>query len=82
MSYAYNDPDHKHAVTHLGGVQKYWYDANGNMITRIVGSTTYSQGWDCDNRLATVTANGQTTTFTYDGNGTLVKKVAGGQTTA
>ena len=81
MSYAYNDPDHKHAVTHLGGVQKYWYDANGNMITRIVGSTTYSQGWDYDNRLATVTANGQTT-FTYDGNGTLVKKVAGGQTTA
>ena len=29
VSYAYNDPAHKHAVTHLGGVQKYWYRCNG-----------------------------------------------------
>jgi uncharacterized protein RhaS with RHS repeats len=25
VSYGYNDSAHKHAVTHLGGVQKYWY---------------------------------------------------------
>jgi len=46
-------------------VQKYWYDANGNMTTRIVGSTTYSQGWDSENRLASVTVSGTTTNFVY-----------------
>jgi hypothetical protein len=25
VSYGYNDGAHAHAVTHLGGVQKYWY---------------------------------------------------------
>lgn len=28
VSYGYNDGAHKHAVTHLGGDQKYWYDGN------------------------------------------------------
>ncbi len=26
----YSDTLHKHAITHLNGVQKFWYDANGN----------------------------------------------------
>jgi hypothetical protein len=25
--YAYNDPAHVHAVTHINSVQRYWYDA-------------------------------------------------------
>ena len=59
------------------------YDANGNMTSRRLqtGGTTYSQVWDAENRLISVTAGAQTTSFTYDGNGALVKKVASGQTT-
>jgi YD repeat-containing protein len=26
----YSDTLHQHAITHLNGVQKFWYDANGN----------------------------------------------------
>ena len=46
VSYTYLDDAHRHAVTHLNGVQKYWYDtvfANGkpgNMTQRVVGSST------------------------------------------
>jgi len=40
-AFYYQDAAHKHAVTHLGGVQKYWYDTNGNMTKRISSSTTY-----------------------------------------
>jgi RHS repeat-associated protein/uncharacterized repeat protein (TIGR01451 family) len=57
------------------------YDQNGNMTWRLRDGVAYGQTWDYDNRLATVTANGQMTTFVYDGNGILVKKVTGGQTT-
>jgi len=76
-----------HAVTHLSaaqggaGTQQFWYDANGNMTTRVIGGATYGQGWDAENRLTSVTVGGQTTAFTYDGDGALVKKTAGGQTT-
>ena len=67
-------------MTHLGGVQKFWYDANGNMTTRVEG-VTYNQAWDAENRLTSVTGNG-TTTFTYDGDGARVKKVDATGTTA
>ncbi len=30
VTYSYTDALHKHAVTTLNGVQKFWYDANGN----------------------------------------------------
>ncbi len=86
VSYSYNDSAHKHAVTLLNGVQRYWYDQNGNMTRRDEwnGSqwVTYNQTWDAENRLASVTVNGQTTTFVYDGDGQRVKKVQSGQTTA
>jgi RHS repeat-associated protein len=59
------------------------YDLNGNMISRRLqtGGTTYSQGWDAENRLISVTAGGTTTQFAYDGDGNLVKKVVGTVTT-
>ena len=33
--YAYNDAGAQARVTHIGGVQKYWYDADGNATWRI-----------------------------------------------
>jgi len=72
-----------HAVTSTSNGGTFSYDTNGNMTSRRdkTGDPTYSQVWDYENRLVSVTANGQTTTFTYDGDGALVKKVVGGVTT-
>ncbi len=82
VSYGYQDSSHFHAVTHLDSVQKYWYDANGNMTERNVGSDSYELIYDADNRLVAVEKN-QTTVgeYTYDGDGNRVKSVAGGVTT-
>jgi len=83
VEYKYQDADHRHAVTHLDGVQKYWYDANGNMTTRKVGSDTYTHTWDNENRLTQVKKNGSTVaTFVYDGDGVRVKGTVNSVTTA
>ena len=88
VTYWYSDTLHKHAATHLGGVQKYWYDANGNMTRRVEMSgtqrITYTQAWDIENRLSVVTntTTMSVTRFYYDGDGKRVKKVQGGQTMA
>ncbi len=71
-----------HAVTATTNGGSFGYDANGNMVTRVLSPTTYTLVYDAENRLiqykqgATVLAS-----YTYDGDGTLVQKVAGGQTT-
>ena len=39
------------------------------MTSRTEGGITYTQAWDAENRLQSVTTGGQTTTFTYDGDG-------------
>jgi RHS repeat-associated protein len=84
VSYGYNDGAHKHAVTHLNGVQKYWYDADGNQTKRVVGSDTYDPlTYDYENRLTQVTKNGVTyATFAYDGDGIRVKGTVNGVTTS
>jgi RHS repeat-associated protein len=76
VSYAYNGGK-PHAVTHLGGVQRFWYDANGNMTKRVEGGVTYDpQVYDVQNRLVSVTRVGTgTTTFAYDAAGIRVKTV-------
>ncbi len=51
------------------------------MLTRVENGVSYTQGWNQENRLQTVTVNGATTTFTYDGDGKLVKKTVGITTT-
>jgi YD repeat-containing protein len=72
-----------HAVTGTSNGGAFSYNANGNMTSRRdkTGDPTYTQTWDYDNRLISVTGNGQTTTYTYDGNGALLKKVVGSTTT-
>ena len=69
-------PRSDHAVTSLsGGGGTYTYDANGNMITRVEGGLTYTQTFDAENTLISVTVSGQTTQFIYGGDCNLVKKV-------
>ena len=79
-TYGYNDGNHEHAVTHLGGVQKYWYDANGNMTTRVIGGSTYNLSYDTENHLTGV-SGATTASFTYDGDGNRVKGTVGGTST-
>jgi len=45
------------------------------MVTRVEGGLTYTQVFDAENRLISVTVSGQTTQFIYDGDGNLVKKI-------
>jgi len=80
VNYTYLDGAHRHAVTHLNGVQKYWYDANGNMIRRVVAGQTYNLSYDPENRLVGV-SGAATATFVYDGDGKRIKATVGGTTT-
>ena len=41
----------------------------------IEGGRTFAQVYDAENRLVSVTVEGQTTQFVYDGDGSLVKKI-------
>jgi RHS repeat-associated protein len=63
-TYDYNDAAHKHAVTHLNSVQKYWYDCNGNMTTRVAGGT-YNLTYDAENRMVGVSGT-TSQSFIYD----------------
>jgi RHS repeat-associated protein len=71
-----------HAVLTAGN-NLYSYDGNGNMLTRIevTGSPriTYTQGWDSENRLTTVTNTATSpnsiSRFVYDGDGSRVMQV-------
>lgn len=69
------DTTHKHGIKNVGGVQKYWYDANGNVTRRInfIDSQDITLSYDHENRLTSVT-NGASQTFVYDGDGNLVKR--------
>jgi len=83
----YYDPNHPHAVEAVvwGTTEpgSYAYDANGNMISRSENNTDYVQEYDFENRLASVTTNGETTSLVYDGDGKRVKTVeSSGDTTA
>ncbi len=82
--YTYQDPAHKHAVTHLDNVQKFWYDANGNQVKRIVGADTYDPlTYDNENHLVAVQKNGvpNFASFVYGPGGERVKGTVDGVTT-
>jgi YD repeat-containing protein len=73
-AFAYNDAAHKHAVTHVGGVQTYWYDQDGNVITRSNGGLTLTLTYDAENRL-TGMSGAATESHIYDGDGVRVRAV-------
>ena len=56
----------------------YTYDANGNTLTKVVGSNTTSYAWDYENRLTSVTlpSSGGTVTFKYDPFGRRIEKIS------
>jgi len=80
-SYTY-DPNQPHAATHIGR-QTYTYDANGNQTGWTDDKTGQRQKmvWDEENRLRSVSVNGQLNSYIYDANGERVLKGKGsGQT--
>jgi uncharacterized protein RhaS with RHS repeats len=79
--YGYSAAQHQ-AVEELivGGepVGSFAYDANGNMISRTITdtvTTTYTQEFDVENRLITVTVASEVTVFAYDAGGQRVMTV-------
>ncbi len=74
----YQDAAHKHAVTHIGSVQKYWYDANGN-ARRINGSQDATLTYDAENRL-TAMSGSVTANYVYDAEGSRVQETIAGVT--
>jgi len=62
-------------VTGLSNGNAYTYDANGTMTTRVEGGRTYTQVFDAENRLVSVSVDGGTTQFVYNGDGAMVKKI-------
>ena len=78
-TYTY-DSTQPHAVDAVTGFT-YLYDLNGNMTTRIVGTSTYTLGYDYENQLTSV-SGAASATFVYDGDGNRVKATVGGTTTA
>jgi RHS repeat-associated protein len=70
-------PNHPHAVTSVGGpvigtVASYSYDANGNMTSRTEDGDSYTQVFNIENKLESVSVDSETTEFVYDGDGNRV----------
>ena len=87
--YAYPDsggssvqPHTVFTVTREGADWTFGYDANGNMVTRVLSPTTYTLVYDAENRpVAYKQGSTVLASYVYDGDGTLVAKVGGGATT-
>jgi RHS repeat-associated protein len=69
-----------HAVRYAGSYS-FSYDCNGNMISRTDSTGSFTQQWDKENRLITVTGSASGS-FVYDGDGHRVKVTLNGVTTA
>ncbi len=82
LGYTY-DSAHIHAVDLVNGVDRYDYDANGNMTVRNKGlSSEQTLTWDHENRLETITGGGlPTESYLYDADGARIKKTSNGVST-
>jgi len=65
----YGFSNHPRAVSALG-TNSYTYDANGSMITRVIGGVTYTLTYDKEHRL--------TASYIYDGDGNRVRALVNG----
>ena len=82
-AYTYGDPAHVHAATAAGGTHTYTYDANGAVLSRTEGATSYTHGYDVPGRQTSVAvAGGATSSFIYNGDGALVARQVAGTTVA
>ncbi|NKQ37798.1 MAG: hypothetical protein HF973_19570, partial [Chloroflexi bacterium] len=79
VTYTYSYGVQPHAVTGVavsgGQPFSFIYDANGNMETRNDADGNFTQAWDAENRLVSVTEGSDVTTFVYDADGSRVKTV-------
>ncbi|MFZ1402224.1 MAG: hypothetical protein WAW03_03985, partial [Anaerolineae bacterium] len=64
-----------HAVV-TAGSNSYCYDQNGNMRRRKIGASTYTLGYDAENRLTSV-SGAATASFLYDADGARVQATFG-----
>ena len=79
-SYAYGSFPY-HGVNTVGSVDRYDYDANGNMTVRDKGlGSQQNLTWDAENRLASV-SGGVGKSYWYDADGQRIKTVSGGKLT-
>jgi RHS repeat-associated protein len=77
----YSDTNHVHGITHLNTVQKYWYDANGNVTTRVFYTDTYNLSYNAEGKMVSVKKNSADyVSFVYDGDGNRVKGTINGTT--
>ncbi|MCP4358842.1 MAG: RHS repeat protein, partial [Chloroflexi bacterium] len=67
-----------HALKQAGS-DYFCYDDNGNMSNRIEDGVTYTQNFNVENELTSVTVSGETTSFAYDASGIRVKTERLGQ---
>ena len=71
----------RYQVDVAAGSVVYSYDANGNLATKVEGTTTWGYEWNAENQLKRVTKDGaEVARFAYDPLGRRVEKVAGGVT--
>jgi YD repeat-containing protein len=64
-----------HAVTALSNGDSFTYDANGNMLTRVVDGETITFTYNAENRVASATRGETSIAYLYDGDGTRVGQV-------
>jgi len=81
FGYNYNPAVKPHAPIHIG-TATYTYDANGNQTgwTDDISAQNRQITWDEENRISTITENGNLFKYIYDGSGQRVAKSAGSST--
>ncbi len=74
-----NTVSQTYQVVVTGADASYGYDANGNLIAKTEGGSTWGYEWNAKNELVRVTRDGtEVATFSYDPLGRRVEKAAGG----